>query len=141
MIGGQVLDIASDRPAEQGYLMRLHRLKTGALIRASCRMGVVASEGPADVLRIADAYGEAVGLAFQITDDILDVTGDAERIGKPTGADAAAGRHTFPSVIGLDRSKSLAAERIDHALSAISRLEYPPGPLSALARYAMERER
>src|SRR5215471_8308118 len=73
MVGGQVLDIAADRPANEGYLTRTHRLKTGALIRAACRMGVIAAGGSRELLRAADTYGEAVGLAFQITDDILDV--------------------------------------------------------------------
>jgi geranylgeranyl diphosphate synthase type II len=139
MVAGQVLDIAEDRPADEGYLTRTHRLKTGALIRAACRMGVIASGGSFEVLRIADAYGEAVGLAFQITDDILDATGDPSQLGKPVGADASAGRFTFPAVLGLDHSKTLASERIEHAVHAISRLEDPPGPLAALARFSVER--
>lgn len=139
MVGGQVLDIAGDRPAEERYLIRTHRLKTGALIRASCRMGVIASSGTAEALRIADSYGEAVGLAFQIADDILDVTAEAAELGKPTGADALAGRFTFPAVLGLAQSRSLARERVEHAVDSISRLEFPPGPLAALARYSVER--
>lgn len=139
MVAGQVLDIAGDRPAEEGYLIRTHRLKTGALIRASCRMGVIAAGGTAEVLRIADTYGEAVGLAFQIADDILDVTSDEAELGKPTGADSAAGRFTFPAVFGLAQSRTLAGERVEHAVEAISRLEFPPGPLAALARYSVER--
>ncbi len=139
MVGGQVLDIASDRPAEEGYLTRTHRLKTGALIRAACRMGVIASGGSVEQLRAADAYGDAVGLAFQITDDILDVLGSSSEMGKPTGADERAGRLTFPAVIGLGQSKSLAAERVEHALEAVSKLESPPGPLAALARFSIER--
>ncbi len=139
MVGGQVLDIAGDRPAEEGYLIRMHRLKTGALIRAACRMGVIAASGSAEALRIADSYGEAVGLAFQIADDILDVTAESTELGKPTGADALAGRFTFPAVLGLAQSRSLARERVEHAVDAIARLEFPPGPLAALARYSVER--
>jgi geranylgeranyl diphosphate synthase type II len=139
MVGGQVLDIAADRPADEGYLTRTHRLKTGALIRAACRMGVIASGGSTEALRTADAYGEAVGLAFQITDDILDVMGDSSQMGKPTGADERAGRFTFPAVLGLAESKSLAAERVEHAVESVSRLEFPPGPLAALARFSVER--
>lgn len=139
MVGGQVLDIAGDRRAEEGYLIRMHRLKTGALIRAACRMGVIASSGSAEALRIADSYGEAVGLAFQIADDILDVTAESTELGKPTGADAMAGRFTFPAVLGLAQSRSLARERVEHAVDAIARLESPPGPLAALARYSVER--
>ena len=139
MVGGQVLDIAADRPANEGYLTRTHRLKTGALIRAACRMGVIAAGGSRELLRAADTYGEAVGLAFQITDDILDVLATPAQMGKPTGADERAGRLTFPAVIGLGQSKSLAAERVVHALQAVSPLESRPGPLAALARYSIER--
>src|SRR5215831_1095889 len=139
MVGGQVLDIAEDRPADEGYMTRTHRLKTGALIRAACRMGVIASGGSAEALRTADTYGESVGLAFQITDDILDLVGDSSQMGKPTGADERAGRFTFPAVLGLPKSKALAAECVNRALEALSRLEGSPGPLVALARFSIER--
>src|SRR5262252_9437208 len=139
MVGGQVLDIAEDRPADEGYLTRTHRLKTGALIRAACRMGVIASRGSAEALRTADTYGESVGLAFQITDDILDLVGDSSQMGKPTGADERAGRFTFPAVLGLPKSKALATECVNRALEALSRLDGSPGPLAALARFSIER--
>jgi geranylgeranyl diphosphate synthase, type II len=139
MVGGQVLDIAEDRPAHIDYLTRMHRLKTGALIRAACRMGVIAAGGSADALARADAYGDAVGLAFQIADDVLDVTSDASTLGKPVGADAAAGRHTFPAVLGLEESKQLAARKVADAIAAVAPLEPQAGPLAALARYSVER--
>ena len=139
MVGGQVLDIAEDRPAELGYLTRLHRLKTGALIRAACRMGVLAAGGDAGALERAHTYGEAVGLAFQIADDLLDVTGSAAELGKPVGADAAAGRFTFPAVLGLEGSRELAARKVAEAVEAVRPLEPSDGPLAALARYAVER--
>jgi geranylgeranyl diphosphate synthase type II len=139
MVGGQVLDIAEDRPAHIDYLTRMHRLKTGALIRAACRMGVVAAGGSADALARADAYGDAVGLAFQIADDVLDVTGDASSMGKAVGADAAAGRFTFPAVLGLEESRQLAARKVAEAISAVQPLEGNDGPLAALARYSVER--
>jgi geranylgeranyl diphosphate synthase type II len=139
MVGGQVLDIAEDRPAELEYLKRLHRLKTGALIRAACRMGVIAAGGSEDMLHRATVYGEAVGLAFQIADDILDVTSDAATMGKPVGADAAAGRFTFPAVLGLEASWVLAMKTVDEARAAVEPLEGVDGPLAALAHYAVER--
>jgi geranylgeranyl diphosphate synthase, type II len=139
MVGGQVLDIAEDRPAELTYLTRLHRLKTGALIRASCRMGVLAGGGDAAALERADVYGDAIGLAFQIADDLLDVTGDAAQLGKPVGADAAAGRFTFPAVLGLEASRALAAQKVAEAVAAVRPLEGEDGPLAALARYTVER--
>jgi geranylgeranyl diphosphate synthase type II len=139
MVGGQVLDIAEDRPAQIDYLTRMHRLKTGALIRAACRMGVIAAGGDADALARADTYGDAVGLAFQIADDVLDVTGDASSMGKAVGADAAAGRFTFPAVLGLEESKQLAARKVAEAIDAVKTLEPKDGPLAALARYSVER--
>ncbi|WP_224360392.1 polyprenyl synthetase family protein [Hyalangium versicolor] len=139
MVGGQVLDIAEDRPAQMDYLTRMHGKKTGALVRAACRMGVLAAGGSAEDLRRADSYGEAVGLAFQIADDILDVTGDAKLMGKPVGADAAAGRYTFPAVIGLEASWVLAERMVADAVAAVEPIEGPGGPLSVLARYMVER--
>ncbi len=139
MVGGQVLDIAADRPAELEYMVALHRKKTGALIRAACRMGAIAAGASPDALERASTYGEAVGLAFQIADDVLDVTATPEAMGKPTGADAAAGRFTFPAVLGLDRSRALADEQVQLAAAAVRPFEPEEGPLCALARYAVER--
>lgn len=141
MVGGQVLDIADDRPAELDYLNRLHRMKTGALIRAACRMGAIAGGGADAQVSAADVYGEAIGLAFQIADDVLDVTQPAEVMGKPTGADAAAGRFTYPAVVGLERSRALAWAQVERAIEAVRALEPGGGPLAALARYSVERKK
>lgn len=140
MVGGQVLDIDEDRPAELDYLNRLHRMKTGALIKAACRMGVISANATEAQLAAAETYGDAVGLAFQIADDVLDVTASAEAMGKPTGADAAAGRHTYPAVVGLERARQMAEEQVARALDAVKILETVPGPLAALARYSIERK-
>jgi len=139
MVGGQVLDIAEDRPAEEAYLTRLHRAKTGALLRAACTLGVVAEGGTPAQVAAAERYGDSVGLAFQIADDLLDVTSSPEAMGKPTGADAAAGRHTYPAVLGLEASRLRAAALVNEALAAVRLLEPAPGPLAALARYSVER--
>lgn len=141
MVGGQVLDIAEDRPASEAYLLQLHRRKTGALIRAACRMGVLAASGSLRALENATIYGEAVGLAFQIADDVLDVSGEEAKLGKPAGADAAAGRFTFPAVLGLEGSRQRMQVELRRALAAVEDLEPGGGPLTALARYAVERER
>ena len=141
MVGGQVLDIADDRPAELDYLTRLHRMKTGALIKAACRAGVIAGRGSEESLSAADTYGEAIGLAFQIADDVLDVTQAASVMGKPTGADAAAGRFTYPAVLGLERSRALAQEQVERAIAAVRGLEPQQGPLAGLARYSVERKK
>lgn len=141
MVGGQVLDIAEDRPAELGYLLKLHALKTGELIRVACRLGVIAGGGDLTALAAADRYGRAVGVAFQIADDLLDVSASAAELGKPAGADAAAGRHTFPAVLGVERARVMAQEQVKAALDAVARLEPTPGPLAGIARYAVERRK
>jgi geranylgeranyl diphosphate synthase type II len=139
MVGGQVLDIAVDRPAEEGYLSRLHAMKTGALLRAACALGVVAAGGTAAQLSAAEVYGDAVGLAFQIADDVLDVTASAAALGKPTQADAEAGRATYPAVLGLEASRAKALALVQQAVASVQSLEPVPGPLQALARYSVER--
>ncbi|MGO9066860.1 MAG: polyprenyl synthetase family protein [Myxococcaceae bacterium] len=139
MVGGQVLDIAEDRPAEEAYLSRLHALKTGALLQAACTLGVASCGGSAAQLEAASVYGEAVGLAFQIADDVLDVTASAEALGKPAGADAEAGRPTYPAVLGLEASRQKARALVQRAVQAVQPLEPVPGPLQALARYSVER--
>jgi geranylgeranyl diphosphate synthase type II len=141
MVGGQVLDIAEDRPGELPYLVRLHALKTGALIRAACRMGVIAGGGTVSALEAADRYGAAVGLAFQIADDLLDVTSTPEQLGKPAGADAAAGRATFPAVVGLERARQMAEAKVEEAISAAATFEPREGALHAIARYVLERKK
>jgi geranylgeranyl diphosphate synthase, type II len=140
MVGGQALDIAKDRAATLEYLLLLHRMKTGALIRVACRLGVMAAGGDPAALMAAESYGDAVGLAFQIADDVLDVTSSAEAMGKPVGADAEAGRFTFPAVLGLDESRRMAEELVARAEAAVRPLEGADGPLAALARYSVERK-
>ena len=139
MVGGQVLDIAEDRPAELEYLLKLHRGKTGALITAACRMGAIAGGGDAQAIEAATVFGDSLGLAFQIADDLLDVTASAEAMGKPTGADAAAGRHTFPAVVGFEASKTMAWEYVRRAQQAVRSFDGADGPLAALAAYTVER--
>ena len=139
MVGGQVLDIAEDRPAELDYLLKLHRSKTGALITAACRLGAIAGGADASKLEAATVFGDSVGLAFQIADDLLDVTASAESMGKPTGADAAAGRHTFPAVVGFEASKNMAWESVRRAQQAVRAFDGEDGPLAALAAYSVER--
>ncbi len=139
MVGGQVLDIAEDRVDTEAYVLKLHALKTGALIRAACEMGALCGGGDANAIQAAAHFGTQVGLAFQIADDILDVTASSETMGKPTGADAAAGRFTFPAILGLEASRLKASQCVASAQAAISFLEPTAGPLHALAAYAVER--
>jgi farnesyl diphosphate synthase len=121
MAGGQAIDLASvGRALTREELETMHRLKTGALLRASVRMGAVAGETPsADALRALDAYAAAVGLAFQVVDDILDVTADSATLGKTAGKDAKDGKPTYVSIIGLDASRVLAQQLRSDAHAAL----------------------
>ena len=110
MAGGQAIDLASVGHAlTREQLETMHRMKTGALLRASVRMGALAGDAAgADVLEALDRYAAAVGLAFQVVDDILDVTTDSATLGKTAGKDAKDGKPTYVSIIGLDASRALA---------------------------------
>ena len=141
MAGGQALDLeAAGRAADPASLEQMHRRKTGALIRASVQLGALAAGhiGAAvhDALR---QYGEEIGLAFQIQDDILDVTGETTVLGKHTGADAARGKPNYPSVFGLERARRLALQHRDRALAALAGLGTAAAPLRALAHYVVDR--
>ncbi|KQX98834.1 geranyl transferase [Rhodanobacter sp. Root480] len=140
MAGGQALDLAAvGQPLTLAQLEHMHACKTGALIRASVQLGALAAGGDADELLALDEYASAVGLAFQVRDDILDVEGESTVIGKTAGKDAAAGKPTFPSIIGLDASRARLAELTDVALHAIAPLGERGALLEELARYAAER--
>jgi geranylgeranyl diphosphate synthase type II len=109
MIGGQVADIEGERQAPTAELLaRIHRAKTGALLRASVRMGGICGGATGQQLEALSQYGEHVGLAFQIVDDILDVEESSEALGKTAGKDAAQGKITFPAVYGLEESRAMA---------------------------------
>jgi geranylgeranyl pyrophosphate synthase len=141
MAGGQAMDLEATRqPPDAARIEQMHRLKTGALIRASVELGALAASGAGqanhDALR---RYGEEIGLAFQIQDDILDVTGDTAVLGKRAGADAAHGKPNYPSIFGLDHARRLALEHRDRALAALAALGAASHPLRALAHYVVDR--
>jgi geranylgeranyl diphosphate synthase, type II len=124
MVGGQALDLQAAVPGGTPFdgeaLTRMHARKTGALIRGSALAGaVMAGASPAEQTAI-DAYGEALGLAFQIVDDILDVEGASADLGKTAGKDAAAGKPTYPALFGLRESRRLAAECADRARASLT---------------------
>jgi geranylgeranyl pyrophosphate synthase len=140
MVGGQWLDLeAEGRTLAQDDLVAVHRGKTGALIRASCTLGAIAAEaGPAEVAALTD-FGEDVGLAFQIADDVLDATGTSEELGKTAGRDAQLAKSTYVSVLGIEAAQA-EAERL--ARSAVGHLDaagVPSGALGALAGYIAAR--
>jgi geranylgeranyl diphosphate synthase type II len=121
MIGGQVTDIEGERqPPSAELLDRIHRAKTGALLRASVRMGGICAGADEAQLRALSAYGEHVGLAFQIVDDILDIEESSEALGKTAGKDVAQGKITFPAVYGLDASREMAREECRKAHEALA---------------------
>ena len=121
MIGGQVTDIEGERQKPTPELLdSIHRAKTGALLRASVRMGGIAAGANAAQLDALSQYGEHAGLAFQIVDDILDVEESSEALGKTAGKDEAQGKITFPAVYGLDRSRAMASEECARAHEALS---------------------
>ncbi len=141
MAGGQAVDLeAAGRLPDAAGIEQMHRLKTGALIRASIELGALSA--PATSAADRDAlrrYGEEIGLAFQIQDDILDVTGDTAVLGKRAGADAAHGKPNYPSVFGLQRARELALAHRDRALAELAGLGAASQPLSALAYYVVDR--
>jgi geranylgeranyl pyrophosphate synthase len=142
MIAGQALDLESEGADLDGdALERIHRLKTGALITASVVSGALLAGAPAPVRHGLRCYGQSLGLAFQIVDDLLDVEGNTERLGKTAGKDARARKATFPSVWGLDESRRRAAAAVAEARAALAPLEERGALLSDLAEFVLRRDR
>jgi farnesyl diphosphate synthase len=142
MAGGQALDLtATQRTLTLHELEHMHACKTGALIRAAVRLGALTAGADAATLDALDRYATAVGLAFQVRDDILDVEGSSAVIGKTAGKDAAAGKPTFPSIIGLDASRARLDELTGIAIDAIAPLGERADWLGELAHYAAHRIR
>jgi geranylgeranyl diphosphate synthase type II len=140
MIGGQVLDMAGEgQTLSLEQLQQIHRLKTGALLTASCRMGAIAAGAPADIVAAVTAYGRHIGLAFQIVDDILDETATPAQMGKATGKDRERGKNTYPALLGLDASRAEAAKQVEAAVAAVAPLGERGQSLAALARFVIER--
>jgi geranylgeranyl diphosphate synthase, type II len=140
MIGGQVLDMAGENQSlSLDELRRIHRMKTGALLTASCRLGAIAANSGVAALAAMSSYGEHLGIAFQIVDDVLDVTSTPEQLGKRTNKDAGKGKNTYPALLGLEKSKVAAREHLDAAIGALS--AFGPGAerLRTLARFVVDR--
>lgn len=142
MIEGQMRDmVAENTVLTIEALETLHQLKTGALIRAAVRMGAILAGAGETVLGHLDAYARHLGLAFQVADDILNVKGDPALMGKAAGTDAARGKNTYPSLIGLAASEALALQLKDRALQALASFGTTAEPLRAIAGYAVGRRR
>lgn len=140
MIGGQVLDLEGEtKRATADSVLAIHRAKTGALIRVSLVTGGIYAGGGEDDLRRLDIFGRHAGLAFQIVDDILDMTQDSSQLGKTAGKDVASEKATWPAVHGMARSRSDASELITSAFAELEPYGDRAEPLKAVAQYLVER--
>jgi len=141
MAGGQAIDMAAvGQPLTLEALQQMHRLKTGALMRASVRLGALSHEGVSESeLARLDSYADAIGLAFQIRDDILDVEADTATLGKPQGSDQARNKPTYTSLLGLEGARHKAHELHTAALESLSGFGATADPLRQIASYIVER--
>jgi len=140
MVGGQLLDLEGEgKPLSLADLERIHRAKTGALIAASVRIGATAASASGAHASALDRYGESVGLAFQIADDVLDATATSEQLGKTAGRDAALGKVTYPAVLGVDGAIARARELADEACRALEPVNLLTPELEHLARFSVSR--
>lgn len=142
MVGGQADDIDSqDKPGTLEGLESIHRRKTGALLTASLRMGGMVAGGAPEKIEALTEYGKRIGLAFQIADDLLDVTGDASKLGKGTKKDDAAGKLTYPGLLGITESQRRARSLVTEAQDCLRPLGPAGSRLALLANYIVERDR
>ena len=142
MVGGQTADVLFEgKPIDAQTLDYIHRHKTGALIRASVEMGALLGGGAAQQVERLSRYGTALGLAFQVVDDLLDVVGDEEKLGKPVGSDERNRKATYPALFGLEETRKRAEELKNEALENLSSFGPEADPLRAIAIYVVERDR
>jgi farnesyl diphosphate synthase len=147
MAGGQMLDLAAEgrfeakRALSRNEIEMLQAMKTGALIRFACRAGAILGQADASARKRIDRYGQLIGQAFQIADDLLDLESDAATLGKAAGKDAAAGKATLVSALGPDGARKRLAELIDEADAALTPFAKKADTLRAAARFIAERQR
>ncbi len=145
MVGGQMLDLAAEgrfepkRKLAESEIATLQAMKTGALIRFACRAGAILGQSDASALAGIDRYGNAIGQAFQIADDLLDVEGDAKMLGKAAGKDAAAGKATLVAALGVDSARARLRELVAAADEAVAPFGAKADTLRAAARFVAER--
>jgi len=142
MVGGQIVDMESEgrQDIDLPTVQFIHTHKTGALILAAVKCGALLGGADEGQMAALIRYGEAVGLAFQIYDDILDIEGTTAEIGKDAGSDQARGKATYPAVIGIRESRNRATELLEIALEAISGFDAQADPLREIARYVLSRK-
>lgn len=145
MVGGQALDLEAERleaheKASIAHIRNLQAMKTGALIRAACEMGAILGRASAAHLAALAAYGDALGFAFQISDDLLDAEGGAETVGKATGKDAAAGKATLISLLGIKEARAALDRTVAEAIAHLSPFGAQAEPLADAARFMGRRK-
>jgi len=142
MVGGQVVDMQWEgKKADLETVKFLHTHKTGALITASVASGAIVGGARESQVRAVLSYGNKIGLAFQISDDILDVEGDSETMGKMVGADEEKGKSTYPSVLGMDESKKIQRDLVEEAVQELKAFGEKAEPLRQIAYYIIERKK
>jgi geranylgeranyl diphosphate synthase type II len=142
MLGGQVVDIQSEgKPVDFSLVEFIHKHKTGALIAASVTSGAMLGGGDESQIKAITSYGQKIGLAFQIFDDILDIEGDSKTMGKTTGSDEQKGKITYPAVVGLSRSKVIQSELVEEAIESLRAFDRSADPLRQIARYIIARKK
>ena len=140
MCGGQALDLAATNTTiSLEQLEKIHHLKTGALISCAVEMGAIAGNATLEQKTLLDTFSKNIGLAFQVHDDILDVIGDTDTLGKPQGSDQAANKSTYPALMGLEAAQEKAQQLISQAISSLQALPFDSSLLQAFARYIIAR--
>ena len=141
MVGGQMIDLLAenDSSLDIGAITRLQRLKTGALIAFACEAGAILAKAAPELRLALRGYAHDLGLAFQIADDLLDVEGDSKETGKPTGSDAAAGKATFVSILGIERARAQAEHLVRQAVAHLDPFEEKAELLRSAARFVIDR--
>ena len=141
MVGGQVVDVTYEgKEPDPNVVEYIHRHKTAALIAASVTAGTILAGGNKDEEKSINSYGQQIGLAFQIADDILNIEGDRKVMGKGIGSDKEKGKITYPSVFGTTESKTIQKELITNAIDSLKRFDTRAEPLRELARYIIKRK-
>ena len=140
MVGGQFMDLqAEDRTVSLDELESIHQLKTGALIRAALQMGGIAADANQDELAALDRYGRAIGLAFQVKDDLLDIEATTAELGKPQGSDLARNKSTYPALLGMEPARQYCNTLYQQALDSLKPFADQGAELSSLATFIIER--
>ena len=141
MVGGQVADLeAENQPPDLEALRQIHRRKTGRLLSSALTLGGRVAGAPAEWLECLKSYGDRLGLAFQITDDLLDIQGNREKLGKSVGKDTEQGKMTYPALMGIEKSRQTAEELITRAIADVEPLGNSAQALRGLARFVLERD-